>query len=317
MKKILLFDPSISSMNNGDAIISIAAKKHLSYLLNSSIVVDISTHLPVSINYMRYFKDVDYRFVLGSNLLKTTVFGLKKQWDISLIKSKFIGPCVLMGVGWWQYNNLPNLYTKYLLNSVLSKKYIHSVRDEYTLNILKNIGIHNVVNTGCPTMWELDSQHCSKINKHKAENVVFTLTDYHKDIELDRVLINKLGKIYNHLYFWPQGYYDMNYLLNLRVQNKKITILDPSIHSLDFILERGNIDYVGTRLHGGIRALQKGIRTLIIAIDNRATEIHEKNNIPILQRSSIKELERVLQNNIETQIIIPEEKILLWKKQFN
>ena len=64
------------------------------------------------------------------------------------------------------------------------------------------------------------------------------------------------------------------YLMQL-VQNIKINleIISPNLRSFDFILENEDIDYVGTRLHAGIRAVQKSVRTFIVTIDNRAKEI--------------------------------------------
>ena len=49
-----------------------------------------------------------------------------------------------------------------------------------------------------------------------------------------------------------------------------------------------NIDYVGTRLHAGIRALQHKKRTIIIGIDNRAIEKAKDFNLTVIDRKNIK-----------------------------
>jgi hypothetical protein len=316
MKKVVLYSPGLSSMNLGDKIIADSAKEGIDFILNESFVTEVATHLPQSYYYMRNLKDVDLKFVLGSNLLKSTFFGFKRQWDITLRLSKVTGPCILMGVGWWQYGNEPNWYTKMLLRSVLSKKYIHSVRDDYTEKMLKKIGINNVINTSCPTMWKLTKEHCSQIKNEKSEDVVFTLTDYNKDFKRDKELINILVNNYRTIYFWPQGMPDYEYFIELYGKSDSIKILKPTLEDYNKILEQGDIDYIGTRLHGGIRALQKKVRTIIISIDNRAKEKNKSFNIPIVERLDIDNLEEVINSPFETSINIPIEKINRWRSQF-
>lgn len=316
MKKTVLYSPGASSLNIGDEIIAESAKDSLSFIIDNTFQVEISTHLPLSYYYMRRLKKADYKFVLGSNLLKSTTFGFKRQWDVNLRMSKVTGPVILVGVGWWQYDNEPNLYTKLLLKSLLSKDHIHSVRDEYTLNVLKSMGISNVVNTACATMWKLDKAHCMTISPEKSSTVVFTLTDYNKDVEKDTMFVEKLCELYTEVFYWPQGIEDFEYLNTLNVNIQKITILAPTLKSFDEVLNSSDIDYVGTRLHGGIRALQKRVRTLIIAIDNRAIEKHKNFNLPILNRDNINILPEILNADIHMDIQIPEENIKLWKNQF-
>ncbi|TOG81065.1 capsular biosynthesis protein, partial [Vibrio parahaemolyticus] len=62
-------------------------------------------------------------------------------------------------------------------------------------------------------------------------------------------------------------------------------IIAPSLESFDEVLSSGNVDYIGTRLHGGVRALQKKVRTLILAIDNRAWEKKKDFNLPVVERN--------------------------------
>ena len=46
-------------------------------------------------------------------------------------------------------------------------------------------------------------------------------------------------------------------------------------------------DYVGTRLHAGILALNYRKRTLIIAVDNRAAEMKTDINLPVIARGDL------------------------------
>lgn len=317
MKNVVLYSPGLSSLNLGDKIIAESGKEHLNPILKNSFTVEVATHLPQSYYYMRHLKDADLKFVLGSNLLKSTFFGFKRQWDITLRLSNVTGPCILMGAGWWQYGNKPNLYTKILLKNILSKKHIHSVRDDYTLEMLKSIGINNVINTSCPTMWKLTKDHCEQIKKEKSRDVVFTLTDYNRNKTKDTSLVNTLIKNYSNVYLWPQGLSDHEYIRSMEVDSSKVEVLTPSLEAFNEVLEKGNIDYIGTRLHGGIRALQKKVRTIIIGIDNRAKEKNKSFNIPVLDRKDIGKLDEVINQDLETNIKIPVENIKKWKEQFN
>ena len=54
-----------------------------------------------------------------------------------------------------------------------------------------------------------------------------------------------------------------------------------------FLENTKNIDYVGTRLHGGMRALQHEKRTIILGIDNRAIELNKDYNIPVIEQKNL------------------------------
>ena len=317
MKKILLLDPGVSSMNLGDKIISDSAKRQIEFLLNKSFVTEISTHMPMTYYYMRLLKNSDHLFVLGSNLLKSTSLGFKRQWDITLKNSLYVNNVKLIGAGWWQYGNNPNLYTKLLYKSVLDKNILHSVRDEYTKNVLNDMGIKNVVNTSCSTMWGLTPENMANINRTKSNEVIFTLTDYNKDYNKDRKLITTLINNYEVVNFWPQGIGDFQYINEFSDLVSDINIINPSLESFDAILSTKNIDYVGTRLHGGIRALQKGCRSMIIGIDNRAEEKKKSFNLPVISRENLDILENEFINSeLYLDIQLPLENINKWKSQF-
>lgn len=316
MKNFILFNPGQSSLNLGDEIIEDSCKKVIKEKFGEQQYISISTHLPISNSYLRYIDNPEFKFVLGSNLLMSNMCGRFRQWDIKIWNRKVLKNTVLLGVGWHQYSRKANLYTKILYNSILSKTHMHSVRDEYTKKMLEAIGIKNVINTGCPTIWGLSKDVCKQIPKGKAKNVVFTLTDYNKDFENDKKLIQILEKNYENVYFWPQGRGDFKYLDDLKVQ-KNINVITPSLKSYDNMLETQNMDFVGTRLHGGIRAMQKGHRSIIIAIDNRAIEMSRDYNIPILERNNVEDLEDMINSRFETKIQIPEDNIKKWKEQFN
>ena len=66
--------------------------------------------------------------------------------------------------------------------------------------LLKKIGISNIINTSCPTTWNLNGRSADRLDT-KPKNVILTLTDYSQNVELDNKLINILLKYYNNLFF--------------------------------------------------------------------------------------------------------------------
>ena len=75
------------------------------------------------------------------------------------------------------------------------------------------------INTSCATMWDLTKEHCAMIKKEKSDKVVFTITDYNKDIEKDTLMIDVLVSNYKKVYFWPQGIEDFNYFVEISKHN--------------------------------------------------------------------------------------------------
>lgn len=313
MRKIVLFDPSITSLNMGDHIIVEAARRQLAGVLSGSFEVSVSTHMPVSWN-LRRVADADLRFVLGSNILAGRLNRPNRSWDIRLSRAPYISPVVLMGVGWRQYGG-SNVYTRALYRQVLSRKYLHSVRDEHTRRKLARIGVTNVLNTACPTMWELTPDRCAAIPLGKAPEAVVTLSDYNRSPVRDRDLLVLLTHLYDTVHLWVQGYSDLDYARELAVGLSNLDYIAPTLSALDSVLSR-DVDYVGTRLHGGIRALQRGRRTIIIGIDNRALEIHRDFGIPCVRRDNLELLPHMLCSEWSTEIDLPMDSIARWKNQF-
>lgn len=320
LNKITLFDTSIATANLGDEIIVDGVRSQLfNKFQDNTMFFNIPTHERIGRQSYKLLKQSKYSFVAGTNLLSSNHYLLRsKSWKLNFMDLNFITgvPIILVGVGWGAYQGTPNYLAKRLYNKLLSKDYIHSVRDSYTEEKLKSIGIDNVINTGCATMWELTPDHCSMIPKDKSSKVVFTLTDYDKDEYADQKLINYLEELYEEVYFWPQGSKDYDYINNL--DHTKINFINPTLEAYDnFLKSNENVDYVGTRLHGGIRALQYQHRTLIIGIDNRALEKQKDFNLNVLDRKKIDNLPDVINTSFETEIKLDIAKINAWKNQFN
>lgn len=317
MKNIYLYEPSIASNNTGDEIIVQGVKTALSDLLIKNYIVEIPTHTPLSNRYALFLDKPDMKFVCGSNIITGSLNQIRhiKQWALNCTTVWQLNNSIFIGVGAQAYQKC-NLYTKSVYKKMFNPNYIHSVRDSYTENFLKNIGINNVINTGCPTMWGLTQEHCKKIPETKSQNVVLTLTDYSRDIKRDEYLISTLLKHYKNVYFWVQGNKDYQYFITLK-NHEKVNIISPLLTEYDKFLNNNESDFIGTRLHGGMRALQKLHRTIIIGIDNRAIELHKDFNIPVLNQDEIEMLPELIESKFTTEIHLNNKNISEFLAQFN
>lgn len=310
-----LLDPSICSTNSGDQIIMEAVNTEISRTLEGMFVIRFPTQEYLGARSRRLLARASLKVLGGTNLLSSNMH-IYNQWKINLVDMWRLREVVLLGVGWWQYQDDPNLYTRTLLRRVLSSGWLHSVRDNYTREKLEKIGIRNVINTGCPTLWPLTERHCDGIPRDKGQNVVFTLTDYSRDATADRALIEQLSKTYAKAYFWPQGADDLDYLRDLDGV-ERVSILPPGLRAFNGLLESDlSLDYVGTRLHAGIKALNAGRRTIILAVDNRALEMGRDVGLNVVDRTSIAEIERMLTSTFRVRLEIDFESIETWRRQF-
>lgn len=323
MKKISVFDTAIASENCGDFIIMEAVNQELKNMFSNDMFFFLQTHDVISIQSYKINRAADYSFVGGTNLLSSSmhmlgIMGIRaNQWRISIIDALFLRNIILMGVGCITYNRLQNYYTPRLFGKILDNNILHSVRDSYTEARFRAMGFDNVINTGCPTMWRLTKQHCASIPTQKAHSVVFTLTDYRKNPQQDQKLIDTLVKHYAKVYFWPQGSGDYDYLKSFK-HSANVTILGGNLWSYDALLQDKQIDldYVGTRLHAAIRALQNKRRAITLGIDNRAIEKSKDFNLPMLLRDEIEQLDAVLNNKLSTDLSLNTDNINIWKNQF-
>ena len=276
MKAIILFYPGIRSLNKGDEIIMRSSKHELErhHILGSNYVIHSATHAPVVTSYqntdrnprMRFYNEAKYKFICGSNLLWKDMFKPRPVFNVNLWNCKPYKNSILMGVGVGQANSRTNAYTKRLYSKILSKEFIHSTRDQVAASFLESLGF-KAIDTGCPTMWEFSPEFCSQIPEEKSNNVVFTLTDYGKDKTHDQKLIDILKHEYKNVYYWIQGAFDLEYF-NEFSNTDGIQIIPPSVDEYSKVLSMEDIEYVGTRLHAGMFAMQHKKRSIILAIDN-------------------------------------------------
>ncbi len=331
MKKVLLFDTALATSNIGDEIIFESAKEALDPIIRDAAIYRMGTHV---VNYSAFQMFVhkfirpdskiraicdkaDYKFICGTNLLMDDLISPRPQFMLNYANKSLYYNAVMVGVGRVSdYNSFKNSYTVGLYRKVFSGRYLHSVRDEETKNVLKTIGIDSI-NTGCPTLWMLTKERCAEIPRVKARNAVFSLSGYRQqsDPASDMKMVECILRNYDKVYAWIQTACDEEYvrkILNGRGNVKFVYSLDRFAE----ILKCGDIDYIGTRLHGAVFAMQHGVRSLVIAVDERARGFHESNNLPILEREKIELLESVIKAEIVTDIRIKEKEIRDFLGQF-
>lgn len=313
--RIIAFDTSLISENGGDSIIMKYVNNVISDLFPNDFIVHIPTHDTMGKVSHKYCKEAKYKIMCGTNIL-TANMRKTKMWNVDFKDVPYIQDTILLGAGWREYEANTNHYTKWFWNKVLNKKYIHSVRDEYTRKRLADIGIYNVINTACPTMWNLTPEFCKKIEKNKQDNVVTTLTNYRiEEPIIDRNMLITLKSLYKNVYIWAQALEDISYLKKLDLPFEPI-IIPPGLSNYEKVLYTPSIEYCGTRLHAGIEALNHKIRTLIIAKDNRALEISKDTNLPVIPENEVNDLKDILLKSANYNIHIPLDNIEKWKNQF-
>ena len=94
-------------------------------------------------------------------------------------------------------------------------------------------------------------------------------------------------------------------------------MLDPTIAALDeFLANQPGLDYVGNRLHAGIRALQHGVRTLIVEVDNRARMMGVDLGLPTIERDDFDGITSWIRRSAAIDLRLPRKAIEDWKQQF-
>lgn len=318
MRRIGVLDTSIATQNTGDLIIMEAAREVLETLLLDRQLVFFPSHESLSPYGRRLQRLVHLNIACGTNLLHSHM-GLVRQWRIGVRDAFSFSRTVLMGVGWRsQERRQTDWYTRWLLRRILSLSHAHSVRDSYAERKLRELGFARVLNTGCHTTWVLTEAHCSAIPRARGEEAIVVLTDYSPDRERDCLLLDLCVKMYRKVHFWCQGTGDLAYLQELGYRDR-VELVPPSLAAYRRMLaDTGrSLDYVGTRLHGGIYALRHKRRSVIVGVDHRANEMGRDLNLPVIDRyAQPRDLEQMIGGDLTTAIKLPLDRIEEWRRQF-
>ena len=315
-RTITLLDTAVASTNLGDHIIMEAVRRELADALSGQLVYSVVSHEWMGAQSRRLIRGSHWAISGGTNLLSSRMW-FRPNWKLTPIDALSRLNIVLMGAGWYQYQHAPDPYSRWLLRRVLSRTGLHSVRESYASSRLASIGITNVVNTGCPSIWTLTPEHCARLPRQKAaDSVVTTVNSYPKlkNPTADRLMLELLRRHYRTVHLWIQTDTDYEYARSL---DADLRFISPSVAALDEALARDvDLDYVGNRLHAGIRALQKGRRAIIVEIDNRAREMGRDFGVPTVERTDFERLEHMIREPLEILVSPPQKDIARWKSQF-
>lgn len=311
---ISVFDSGILSYNIGNEIIMDAVMDVINELFPNDFIVRLPFE-DIDTVCRRYNRMSKISFIGGTNVLTGNIKECC-QMDLNFHNILMLKNIVLLGCGWVQYQEWqPTRLTQWGYSRILSNKFIHSVRDSYTLGKCEALNNRlKFLNTGCPTLWKLTHEHIRQIDFIKRDKVVFTLTDYNHNPERDRIMLEHILLNYEQRFFFPQGTGDMTYLQDLGFKDQFLCI-NPRLTTFDDLLQSG-CEYVGTRLHAGIRALQKKTRSFIIGIDNRSMEMSKDFGLPVIPQNEIYTLSEWINNDYGFRLNIPYDAIQAWKNQF-
>lgn len=326
-QSVMLLDPSISdghgtpSRNLGDLIIHQAVSRELTAIFGEGAFARISSHRPFSAQQYEAANRCAFRFVGGTNLLsskKTKFTWYREEHRFNWLFPK-LRPVSLLGVGWGVgYPIWHDWHPKWFYRRNLDSRHLHSVRDSFSEGMLRDIGIRNVVNTSCPTLWTLAGFSSNPVTV--PSDCVFTITDYRRVPERDNALLEALHRLFpGRLHFFPQGANDTEYLESLPAFARcrdRIQFLAREVTALGqfFDARADDVLYVGTRLHGGVFAMQHGVKALILSVDHRATEIAKDTALPILDSDFVQGIERWLDGSLVFDPIrLPMENIQRWR----
>ncbi|MBV5328912.1 MAG: polysaccharide pyruvyl transferase family protein [Chlorobium sp.] len=323
---ISLFNPALKdnqgnpSINLGDLIIGARVTEILKEIFPDAILREFSTHAMPLEDEIEWIQQADLILVGGTNLLSSSVQEYN-QWKLGATPQIYLTPplaeAVLCGVGWWQYQDKADTVSKHFYRQLLSSSTPHSVRDSYTARKMREMGMDNVINTSCPTLWNLDGYKNIRTNFHKKCLTCFT--DYRPDQEANNALLEILLAHYpDGITIFPQGDHDIRDMSNLKTfidHQDRIELLPHDISLFFQRVAQNDADYVGTRLHAGAYCMTHGLDSLIIGVDNRSVEISKDISLPVVDRNDFQSIKEWLEGKrIFDPVKIPLQGIEEWKE---
>lgn len=327
---IVLLDPALhdnnglESKNLGDLIISESILKILEELFPSKQILRISTHAVIDPKNRHLINSSYLAFIGGTNLITSDVRKCYRQFRVRSGKLVWLYPgiqrLVLFGCGWgYGYGEKMHYKASFFYRRILHPDFVHSLRDQYSTDKLAQEGGIQTINTSCPTTWSIRSFIKTSVNFK--DTCLFTLTDHKTDLLADNELLKIIIRHFSKIIFYPQGYFDIEYLQTLPAykENKnRVGLLPHSYQLFKEFITTNSLTYIGTRLHAGIKCMENNHKSIIVAIDNRAKEMSKDIFLPICVRGEYTVLNEWLMGReiFNNGIVLPHSNIAAWKNQF-
>jgi len=202
-----------------------------------------------------------------------------------------------------------------LIKAVARKSRFISVRGNFTRDWLRHIGVHNVITTGCPSLY-MRLVNC--VRSQDAAGIVLQSTRYGPTEsfiarnDVNRLIYGLAGKLDTHMIYQSE-IEELDYLVyGTRAQKIELPLAQylPVLYGLkdmdallDYLGRKGRVFFdldawamflrsthglISTRLHGSIIALNAGVPAILVPHDSRTSELAEFARIPTLDQSLIK-----------------------------
>jgi exopolysaccharide biosynthesis predicted pyruvyltransferase EpsI len=326
---IALLDPSLQNNNGepsdnlGDLIIHDSVKKLLEELFPGKEIIRISTHAFLAKKEKMIVNNSLYTFVGGTNILTSDIRHFPRLTPVKR-KGFYLFPgfnkVILCGVGWATYDQQMDWATRFYYKSILRKNVLHSARDNYSVTKLKEAGFRNVLHTSCPTTWDINTSFSNKFNSSYGK-VLLMLTNYNKNEITDNKLMETILHTDAHeIYFFPQSSLDSTYISTLpafKNNRSKFKLLDHKLSEFYSLISSVKLNYIGNRLHGGIKCLASDQPAMIISLDNRAIEMCKSIHLNVAERDDFSLVKKWISNEyVPPPVTLPLENIKHWKTQF-
>ena len=170
-----------SKNNAGDFLIKHRARKLFERIRSDRNVIDMNAWEELNAEKLEIINASEALVLMGGPALQHHMYpGIYKlPENLEAIKV----PMIMMGIGWKSVNgDWPDTYdyplsnsTIKLLDRIKADGFLSSVRDFHTLSSLEFKGYDNVLMTGCPAYYDLDSIGSSFVCPEKIQKVAFSL----------------------------------------------------------------------------------------------------------------------------------------------
>jgi hypothetical protein len=309
MRSLVWLDPGLESQNAGDEVISEAIGA-----IDASVGMArrISTHRHPRLRDLRALAAAEIVVIGGSNILASHM-ERHRQWLVTpAVAASVWGKCVFVGVGWWQYQRPPCRYSKWLIKGIADQGALHAARDGYTAQRLRDMGLRTAM-TSCPTMWGLPRE----LPQSRSTTALVTVTNYYRDKVVDSCWLSAVSSRYQRVVAVGMEAGDFNYLESIGfLEIPNVAYAGTGLGTLDRALE-DEVEFVGTRLHAGIRSLGAGRRSLILGVDNRAKEIAVGTGLPVVPRIDLAGIRQWIEGPSASTLTLPTEAIEGWLEWFD
>ena len=198
-------------------------------------------------------------------------------------------PVICLGVGSKHHNFNELGWRNYLLSTeslkllkkVNNSGYLSSVRDDFTLNVLKQKGFTNFINTGCPALYNFEEQ--PENNIEKIQSILFSLgVSYKFSKSMFRQMKEVISFLNKHYLIRIALHHSID-KFDLRLSEilnwlnqQDIEIIDLSKGSDRLMQEYNSCDlHVGYRVHAHIYRLSLRKPSILLAEDSRGMGVKE------------------------------------------